>query len=200
MDAVVQQAGNHTADHLYGLATEHSNPYTVYVAVACSNFGMVNATTVFAHFWGINHHSNEVLRVPGPQNEGRGSIAALVHIFQTSSPSRSLIVYTVSQYAIRAFAYGAPGNSARGWQCPNSDLLRLGVGLLQQRTAAVQLRWLSDSDRRQNIHYKSARGLALHGLQIGGVGIWDIPHRPLRQEVPTRASLVSARPGTTPKV
>ena len=32
------------------------------------------------------------------------------------------------------------------------------------------------------------------------MGIWDIPHRPLRQEVPTRASLVSARPGTTPKV
>jgi exonuclease III len=196
VDAVVHQAGDHTVDRLYGLATDHSNPYTVYVAVACSNVGKVTARTTFAQYWGVNHASNEVLLVPGVQNEGRGSIAALVHVLQTSPPSQTLLLYTASQYAIRAFVYGAPGNSARGWQCPNSDLLRVGVALLQQRTAAVHLRWLSESSRRYNDHYDSARYLALRGLRSETVVAWILPHMPL-PSVQTRGSLSSLSTSTS---
>jgi hypothetical protein len=110
---------------------------------------------------------------------GRGSVAALVRVFQSASPSQTLIVYSTSQYAIRAFAYGAPGNSERGWQCPNSDLLRLGVAMLQQRTAAIHLRWLLSTSSQLNGHSKSARALALCELHDEKVVVWNTPPIPL---------------------
>ena len=111
--------------------------------------------------------------MPGPQGEGRASVAAMVRVFQVASLSWTLLVYSSSQYAVHAFAYGAPGNSECGWQCPNADMLRLGVGLLQRRTAQVQLRWLSGA-QRENGHLEAARALARKGLHDGGVDIWDV--------------------------
>ena len=173
----LQQAGNHSVDHLFSLATEFSTLFIVYIAVACSDIRKPNARTMFTVYLGMNHPSNDVLQVLGQQNKGGGSIAALVQVFQVSPLSQTLFVYSTSQYAIRAFTHSVPGNSNRGWQCPNSDLLLLGVAFLQQRTAAVQLRWLPNDE--QNGHLLFARDLALKGLSNGEMLLWDIPPLPL---------------------
>ena len=158
----VQQAGDYTPCHLYGMVRERSNLVTVYAAVACSKLGNEIAKTMVAQYWGIDHHLNEVLQVPSNQNEDRACIAVLVRIFQIASPSQTLVIYSMSQYAIHAFAYDALGNSEQGWHCPNSDLLMLGVALLRQRAAAVQLRWVPNDG--QNGHLKLARALEICGL------------------------------------
>lgn len=100
---------------------------SVYLSVACSNVGKDFARAVFSCFWGPNHQGNEVLQVPGEQNDSRGSVAAVVRVLQVSPSSQRLHIYSSSQYAIRAFVFGAPGYSARGWACKNADLLQVGV-------------------------------------------------------------------------
>ena len=116
--------------------TVDTKSLAVYVATACSDLGRVNAKVVFGLYWGANHPSTDVLHVSGYQSDSRGSIAALVRVFQVTEPAQSVHVYTTSQYAARAFAYGAAGHRERGWQCKNdAELVRfkLGVALLQER-------------------------------------------------------------------
>jgi hypothetical protein len=104
-----------------------SSPQTVYVAIACAEVEHINAKVAFSCYWGPNNVANEALGVPGQQTESRASLAAIVRVLQMAPSNQSLIVYSRSQYAIRAFVYGAPAYSARGWACKNDDLLRVGA-------------------------------------------------------------------------
>ena len=51
--SAVQQAGNHDIDDLYGFMTDDVELLVVYVTVACSNLGRVDAKVVFTLYWGV---------------------------------------------------------------------------------------------------------------------------------------------------
>ena len=171
----VQRAGSHSHTALYGWTSVRAQPRTVYLSSASVSIGGIDPRAVFACFWGPGHKGNEVMRVPGEQNEARAGIAAVVRVLQTTPPSQHLVIYSPSQYLVRIFVYGAPAYNARGWGCKNADLLQLGVGFLQRRTAGVEFRWLSPISDTPNGHALAARELGRAGLGDLHLRYWVLP-------------------------
>ncbi|KAJ7820855.1 hypothetical protein B0H13DRAFT_1558498, partial [Mycena leptocephala] len=125
---------------LYGKVYIETPYAQVYVQGACKNSGTTGAKAVGAVLWGETSDANCALVVPGPEPPTSNWAAAYAVLLavKSSNPDVSLMIFTNSEYIIRHACYWAGKNSQIGWSCPNRDLLRDLVMLLQWRRAATR--------------------------------------------------------------
>ncbi|KAJ7679680.1 hypothetical protein B0H17DRAFT_943971 [Mycena rosella] len=88
-------------------------------------------------YFGPNSRLNQSVRVWGNQNNVRADLVALLLAVQTASRTKSLIVSTRSDYAIRFIKYYSYMNDACGWKCANGDIPKAIISRIQYRTAPI---------------------------------------------------------------
>ncbi|KAJ7082193.1 hypothetical protein B0H15DRAFT_737197, partial [Mycena belliarum] len=144
----------------YGPVMSQSPATVIYVASSCKKGGSDDARAGCGIYWGDKSKRNVGASVPGAQSDARAALYAVVLALLNAPESRTLVITSGSQYAIRSFCYWAAGNATRGWPCTNADIIRVGSECLRARPAGVTFNWISREDGVKNTHFKAARALA----------------------------------------
>ncbi|KAI0316626.1 ribonuclease H-like domain-containing protein, partial [Amylostereum chailletii] len=111
----------------------------VYTDGSCLGNGSPRAAAGAGIYWGPGASGNTAARVPGAQTNNRGELYAILLATVATPLSRSLKIYTDSQYSTRSIVFWAPRHAACGWLCENGDILSLIAGWILARTAPLAL-------------------------------------------------------------
>ncbi|KAJ7737794.1 hypothetical protein DFH07DRAFT_693167, partial [Mycena maculata] len=122
---------------LFGSVLAVTTPTAVVICGYCKSSGKHTAQAGAAMFFGNNSALNNFVRVWGQQNNARADLVALLLAVQRAPKTKSLIISTRSEYAIRSITDYAYKNDACGWTCVNGDILKSITGWIQCRTAPI---------------------------------------------------------------
>ncbi|KAJ7709560.1 ribonuclease H-like domain-containing protein, partial [Mycena rosella] len=138
-----KQTSAEKIEALYGKVLINTPPIMVYTDGSCYNNGKPDARAGAGIIWGDNSPQNQALRVPSPgQSNNCGEIYAVLSAVLHANPSRTLHIYTDSEYVIRHACYWAGTNADLGWNCANGDILRDLILLLAERHAPTRFIWI----------------------------------------------------------
>ncbi|KAJ6483693.1 hypothetical protein DFH09DRAFT_949616, partial [Mycena vulgaris] len=119
---------------LYGPVTDSGRPVSVYIA-SSSKSKAGSSRVALSLYWGDNNHRNAAYTFEGKQTDTRASLFAVLKAVVKAPHTQSLIIFTSSQYAIRAFCYWAGENSTLGWPCSHGDVLQIVAEQIHECTA-----------------------------------------------------------------
>ncbi|KAJ7485569.1 hypothetical protein FB451DRAFT_945583, partial [Mycena latifolia] len=122
---------------LFGPVRIETSRVKVTVHGTCKNSGKLSATAGAGIYWGQDAKRNRAVRVWGTQNNARAELTAVISALQLAPADESLEISTRSEYAIRSAKFYSFKNDARGWRCPNGDLLKILSTLIKERIAPV---------------------------------------------------------------
>ncbi|KAJ7777672.1 hypothetical protein DFH07DRAFT_731163, partial [Mycena maculata] len=148
---------------LFGHVRAETDPIKVTVHGTCTNAGKFSAAAGAGIYWGPNAKRNRAIRAWGTQNNARSDLTAVISALQLAPAEQSLEISTRSEYAIRSAKYHAFQNDARGWRCPNGDLLKILSALIKERVAPVHFMHLKKEIKNVNGHLTEAKRLAKQG-------------------------------------
>lgn len=122
-------------EDLYGPMFINTDPSEVYIA--CSSgprTGLVHAyRSGVCCYW--RDGKEHCLVVEGPQN--LGLLFGLVHVLQTMSPYKSLLIRTTSDYLIRTLTYDIGKLARQGWFGQHMDIIKYITQLIHDRSASL---------------------------------------------------------------
>ncbi|KAJ7892347.1 hypothetical protein B0H14DRAFT_2254002, partial [Mycena olivaceomarginata] len=122
---------------LLGPVLAITTPTAVTICGFCKNSGKHTAQAGAAAYFDDNSGLNKLVRVWGQQNNARADLVALLLAVQAAPKTKSLVISTRSEYAIRSITNYAYRNDACGWTCVNGDILKSIVGWIRCRTAPI---------------------------------------------------------------
>ncbi|KAJ6555607.1 hypothetical protein DFH09DRAFT_923683, partial [Mycena vulgaris] len=128
----------------------------------CKNAGKLSASAGAGIYWGPDAERNKAVRVWGTQNNARAELTAVIWALQLAHPDQSLEISTRSEYAIRGAKFHSFKNDARGWRCPNGDLLKIMTALIKERSAPVHFLHIKKMNTASG-HIIAAKALAKTG-------------------------------------
>ncbi|KAK7017584.1 hypothetical protein R3P38DRAFT_3559416 [Favolaschia claudopus] len=150
----------------------------VYTDGSCMDNGLATAHAGAGVYYGQNSRYNAALRVTGDQTNNRGELLAILYVLSTVPASKSLRIFTDSEYSIRSVVYWAPDHAQKGWKCANADLLQDIVSWIQFRSASVE--FIHVKAHSGNYHNDAADAAAKTGAGLPLLAAQYVPcHAPL---------------------
>ncbi|KAJ7494914.1 hypothetical protein FB451DRAFT_958361, partial [Mycena latifolia] len=99
--------------------------------------GKHTASAGSAAYFGPNSALNCAVRVWGNATNARADLIALLVALQAAPRTKTLRLWTRSEYVIKSVKYYAFRNDACGWKCANGDVLKLIVDAIRARSAPL---------------------------------------------------------------